>query len=333
MDKKLIVSPSPHIHSGVSTSVLMSDVIIALIPAFIVSIFFYGFSAIITTTIAVVSAMLFEFLISKYIIKTSKNTLLDYSAALTGFLLAFNLPAGIDWWIVVIGSLAAIGIGKMSYGGLGNNPFNPALVGRVVLLISFPAQMTIYPSVVGSAEIDATSGATFLTYIKQAVSNNIPISEAIENISMLEMFIGQRSGSLGEIGAIALIIGFIYLLIRKVITWHIPVAVIGSMVVFSGILCVIDSDIYLNPIYQVISGGALLGAIFMATDYVTSPMNIKGMIIYGIGIGIITILIRTWGSYAEGMSFAILIMNGVTPLINSYTRPKRFGEIINLKKK
>lgn len=327
MDKKLVVSPSPHIHSGASTSRLMSDVIIALIPAFIVSVCFYGYSAIITTAIAVVSAILFEYLISKFILK-NKPTLCDYSAALTGFLLAFNLPSDIPWWIVVIGSLSAIGIGKLSYGGLGKNLFNPALVGRIILLISFPAQMATFSMVQNSAEIDATSGATFLTYIKGAISNNIPLSEATKNIDMFQMFIGERSGSLGEIGALALLVGFAYLLYRKVITWHIPVAVLGSMAIFSGILCSIDSQVYLNPIYQLISGGALLGAIYMATDYVTSPMNTKGMIIYGVGIGVITILIRTWGAYAEGMSFAIIIMNAATPLINKYTRPKRFGEIV-----
>lgn len=324
--KKFVVSPSPHIHSGVSTSRLMSDVIIALIPAFIVATCFYGYAAIVTTAIAVVAAIVFEYLIQRFILK-GPSTLKDYSAALTGFLLAFNLPADIPWWIVVIGSLSAIAIGKMSYGGLGKNPFNPALVGRVILLISFPAQMTTF-SPVSSVETDVMSGATTLTYLKQAISNGKPLSEVMPNIDIFNLFIGERSGSLGEIAAAALLLGFAYLLYRKVITWHIPVYVIGSMILLSGILWAVNSEVYLNPLVQVLSGGALLGAIYMATDYVTSPMNPKGMMIYGIGIGVITILIRTWGSYAEGMSFAILIMNGVTPLINKYTRPKRFGELI-----
>ncbi|MFI3262872.1 MAG: RnfABCDGE type electron transport complex subunit D [Rikenellaceae bacterium] len=327
MDKKLVVSPSPHIHSGASTQNLMRDVIIALVPAFIVSVLFYGLPALITTAIAVCSAVIFEFLISKYILNV-KPSICDYSAALTGFLLAFNLPSDISWWIVVIGSLVAIGIAKMSYGGLGKNLFNPALVGRVVLLISFPAQMTTFSMVQNSAEVDATSGATFLTFVKSAVRNDIPLSEALDNIDIFEMLIGKQSGSLGEISAIALLLGFAYLLYRKVITWHIPVSVLGAMIVFSGILWAVNSDVYLNPVYQIVSGGALLGAIYMATDYVTSPMNPKGMIIFGVGIGVITILIRTWGAYAEGMSFAILIMNAATPLINKYTRPKRFGEIV-----
>lgn len=325
MSNKFVVSASPHIHSGVSTSRLMSDVIIALIPAFILSTCFYGFSVIITTAIAICSAIISEALICRFILK-QKSTIADYSAALTGFLLAFNLPTGIPWWIIVIGSFCAIAIGKMSFGGLGKNPFNPALVGRVILLISFPAQMTTFNVVPMSAEADATSGATFLAYIKQSVANGIDVDTALDKINIFQMFIGERAGSLGEISAIALLAGFAYLLYRKVITWHIPVFVLATMYVFGEILHLADSAIYINPVYHLISGGALLGAIYMATDYVTSPMSKKGMLIYGIGIGLITMFIRVWGAYPEGMSFAILIMNAVTPLINKYTHPKRFGE-------
>lgn len=328
MDRKLVVSQSPHIHSGLTTSRLMSDVIIALIPAFIVSIIFYGFSVLVVAATAVLSAMFFEYVISRYLLKQPGNSLWDFSAALTGLLLAFNVPTNIPLWIVVIGSFAAIAIAKMSYGGLGKNLFNPALVGRVILLVSFPAQMATFAPMTGSAEADATSGATFLTFMKGQIAQGYSANDVIQNsgIDMFQMFIGERAGSLGEISAAALLLGFIYLLWRKVITWHIPVFVLGSMALFSGALWCVDSSQYINPIFHLISGGALLGAIFMATDYVTSPMSKKGVIIYAIGIGVITILIRTWGAYPEGMSFAILIMNGVTPLLNKFTKPKRFGE-------
>ncbi len=323
MDKKLIVSPSPHIHSNTSTSKLMSDVIIALLPAFVVSIFFFGFNSLIVTAVSVLSCMLFEWLISKYLLK-KKPSLTDYSAALTGLLLAFNLPPTLPLWIVVIGALVAIGIGKMSFGGLGCNPFNPALVGRVFLLISFPTQMTSFAS---TKAVDALSGATPLAFLKEAVKSGKPLSELMGYFSYGDLLMGDKSGSLGEIGAAALLLGFVYLLIRKVITWHIPVYILGTMFVFSGLLWLIDPETYLNPLFQILTGGAILGAVYMATDYVTSPMNYRGMLIYGVGIGIITILIRVWGAYPEGISFAILIMNAVVPLINKYTRPRRFGMV------
>ena len=321
MDKKLVVSPSPHIHSSVSTPRLMSDVIIALIPAFIVSVIFYGFSSVIVTAIAVVSCLLAEYLIQRFILK-GKNTLMDYSAAVTGVLLAFNLPATIPWWIIVIGSVVAIGVGKMSFGGLGRNPFNPALVGRVFLLISFPVQMTSFTL---PNSVDATSGATPLSFVKQALAKGESLSEIMPNFNSFDLFLGDKGGSLGEIAAGALLLGFVYLLWRKVITWHIPVYILGTKFIFSGILWMVDPEQFVNPLFQILTGGAILGAVYMATDYVTSPMNPKGMLIYGVGIGVITILIRVWGAYPEGISFAILIMNAVVPLINKYTRPRRFG--------
>lgn len=325
MENKLLVSPSPHIHSGNSTHRLMRDVLIALVPVFAATIFFYGVSALYVTFVAVLSCLIFELIIGKYILKLG-NTLNDYSAVITGVLLGFNLPSSAPWWMIAIGALVAIGVGKMTFGGLGTNLFNPALVGRVFLLISFPATMTVFPS--PENYIDAVTGATPLTYIKEALAAGQPLSKVMENFSAGMMLVGNKAGSIGEIASFALIIGGAYMLIRKVITWHIPVAVIGSMFVFSGILWLCNDELYLNPFFQILSGGALLGAIFMATDYVTSPMSAKGMIIYGIGIGVITILIRTWGSYAEGISFAILIMNAATPLLNKYTKPKRFGEKI-----
>lgn len=325
MENKLLVSPSPHIHSCNSTRKLMRDVLIALIPTFAVTIFFYGLSALYVTLVAVLSCLIFEYVISKFILKIG-NTVNDMSAIITGVLLGFNLPSSAPWWMIAMGSLVAIGVAKMSFGGLGTNLFNPALVGRVFLLISFPVTMTVFPS--PENYIDAVTGATPLTYVKEAVAAGKPLSDVMKNFSQGMMLVGNKAGSIGEIASFALILGGIYMWIRKVISWHIPVAVLGSMFLFSGILWGINSDVYLNPLFQVLSGGALLGAIFMATDYVTSPMSAKGMIIYGVGIGIITILIRTWGGYAEGISFAILIMNAATPLINKYAKPKRFGEKI-----
>lgn len=319
MDKRFVVSPSPHIFSPVTTASLMRDVLIALIPAFVVSVIFMGISAVTVTLISVAACVATEALVQKFLLKT-KVTTCDYSAILTGVLLAFNLPASIPWWIIVIGAVVAIGVGKISYGGLGRNLFNPALVGRVFLLISFPVQMTSFPVVT-----DATSGATPLAFVKEALKKGESLSSVMPSINYSDMFLGNMSGSLGEIAAGALLLGFIYLLWRKVITWHIPVAVLGSMAIFSGILHLASPEEYVTPLFHLLAGGAMLGAIFMATDYVTSPMNTRGAIIYGIGIGVITILIRTYGAYPEGISFAILIMNATVPLINNMVKPKRFG--------
>lgn len=317
-----IVSPSPHIHGSQSTPSIMRDVVIALVPAFAFSIFIYGLRALVVTAIAVLSCMLFELLIDRFLFRR-RSTLGDWSAVVTGVLLAFNLPSTISPWLVVMGALVAIGVGKMSFGGLGRNPFNPALVGRVFLLISFPVQMTSFPDTVG---IDAVTGATPLAFVKEALKSGQNLTEIMPSIDLGGMLLGFKDGSLGEIGALALIIGGIYLLIRKVITWHIPVSVLGSMALFASVLWLADPTSYVNPMFHLFTGGAMLGAIFMATDYASSPMTTRGMIIYGIGIGVITILIRVWGAYPEGISFAILIMNACVPLINMYVKPSRFGE-------
>ncbi len=320
MSKQLIISPSPHIHSGDSIEKSMYGVIIALIPALLASLFYFGLGALIVTAVSIVSCVLFEFLIQKYLIK-GKITIFDGSAVLTGLLLAFNLPSNLPVWIVIIGALAAIGIGKMPFGGLGNNIFNPALVGRVFLLISFPAQMTVWPEpgLFPMTYADATTGATTLAMIKGHFGD-IP--------SYSSMLLGKMGGSIGEVSAIALVLGFIYLLWRKIITWHIPVITVLTVAVFASIMYFVNPEVYVNPLYQVLSGGLLLGAIFMATDYVTSPMSKAGMVIYAIGIGLLTSVIRYFGAYPEGVSFAILIMNALTPLINTYVKPKRFGEVI-----
>ena len=320
MANKFFVAPSPHVHSAQSTRSLMLDVIVALLPALAVSTWVYGLDVLIVTAIAVASCVLVEYLIQKFMLG-GQPTVSNLSAVVTGLLLAFNLPASIPWWIVVIGSVVAIGVAKMTFGGLGRNPFNPALVGRVFLLIAYPVQMTSFSAPVMKGYADAFSGATPLAAVK---SGAVSVADA----DLLNMFSGAIPGSMGEIAAAALIIGGIYLLWRKVITWHIPVAVLGSMAVFAFVAALLGGGgamLYQLPAFHLLAGGALLGAIFMATDYVTSPMTHKGMIIYGVGIGLITMVIRMWGAYPEGMSFAILLMNSVAPLINKYVKPKRFG--------
>ena len=317
MENSLYVSPSPHIHGGDSISKNMYGVLIALIPAFLVSLYCFGLDALIVTATSVLACVIFEYLIQRFLMK-KEPTLCDGSAILTGVLLAFNVPSNLPIWIILIGALAAIGIGKMSFGGLGNNIFNPALVGRVFLLISFPAQMTTWPvpEVFPMTYTDAETGATILSALHEGGAA-LP--------SMVDMLIGHIGGSLGEVSAIALLLGFAFLLWKKIITWHIPVSILATVFVFTGILYLINPTVYVNPFIHLLSGGLLLGSIFMATDYVTSPMSKNGMIVYGVGIGLLTSVIRIFGSYPEGMSFAILIMNAFTPLINSYIKPKHFG--------
>lgn len=349
MSKLLTVSPSPHDYSKDTVPKLMYRVIFALLPALAVSIFYFGIGAIVITCIAVISCLIFEYVIQKYILKTPPS-ILDGSAIVTGILLAFNLPSSLPVWMVILGSLVAIGIGKLTFGGLGNNPFNPALVGRVFLLVSFPAQMTTWPvaletratnwlqpviektidgetvKMLGDKRIDAITGATPLGIIKEGVKNGEKVSAIMEKIpDSLDMLLGYMGGSLGEIAAFALLLGLLYMLWKNVITIHIPLSILLTVFLFTGILWLANPEKFANPVFHVLTGGLLLGAIFMATDYVTSPMTAKGMWIFGIGIGIITVLIRIFGSYPEGVSFAILIMNAFVPLLNKIP-PKRFGK-------
>ena len=319
------ISPSPHVHGGDSIEKNMYGVLIALVPTFIFSIVFFGLGAILVTLTSVVACLVFEYVIQKYLMK-QRPTIWDGSAIITGVLLAFNLPSSLPLWIVVIGALVAIGIGKMSFGGLGNNIFNPALVGRVFLLISFPVQMTTWPVPNGFATADAVTGATPLALVKEAVKNGQAVGDALSSagFSTGNLILGNMGGSLGEVAAIGLLLGFAYMLIRKIISWHIPVAIFATVIVFSGILNLADPAQFAGPVFHLFTGGLMLGAIFMATDYITSPMTHKGMLIYGVGIGLLTVIIRVFGAYPEGMSFAILIMNGFTPLINRYCKPRRF---------
>ena len=306
-------------------------VILALLPAYVVSVFQFGWGALITAAISVCACVLTEWLISRFLLKEQKTTIGDLSAVLTGLLLAFNLPSSLDWWIVLIGAVVAIGVGKMTFGGLGQNPFNPALVGRVFLLISFPAQMTTWPVAKGFATsyLDAETGATPLYYLKHIVKTG-DASVIDQLVPLKDALLGTMSGSLGEISALALICGGLLLICLRVITWHIPVSIIATIALFAAVTGWagflpegFSTGSYVA--YELLTGGIMLGAFFMATDYVTSPMTALGKILFGIGIGIIVMVIRTWGAYPEGMSFAILIMNACVPLLNKF-RPLRFGE-------
>lgn len=328
MTNMLNIAPSPHAHTRESTRKLMTDVVIALIPAFIVSVFYFGVGALIVTATSVISCLLFEYLIQRFVLKKPVSVT-DGSALVTGILLAFNLPSNIPVLIIVIGSFVSIAIAKMTFGGLGNNPFNPALVGRVFMLISFPVQMTTWPvpKGLGTGYLDAVTGATPLAILKGGIARGQSISEIMSQLpTPAQMFLGDIGGSLGEVAAAALLIGFAWLLLRKVITWQIPVSVIGSIAIFTGILWLVNPEKNAGPMFHILAGGVLLGAIYMATDYVTSPMVPKAMLIYGCGIGIITVVIRVYGAYPEGVSFAILIMNAFVPLMNAYIKPRRFGE-------
>ena len=324
---KLTISPSPHVHGGDSVKRNMYGVIIALLPAWATSLWFFGLGALAVTLISVASCVLIEFLIQKFVMKV-KTTICDGSAALTGLILAFNMPSNLPWWIIVIGALVAIGVAKMTFGGLGQNIANPAILARVFLLISFPQQMTSWPKPGQlTSYADAATGATPLGLMKEALRDGKSVSEVADLPSTTDLLLGNMGGSLGEVAAIALLIGFVILLVRRIITWHIPVAVLGTIAVLSAIFWLADPSAYPSPVFHMLTGGALLGAIFMATDYVTSPMSHSGMLVYGFGIGLLTFIIRTFGAYPEGMSFAILIMNMLTPLINTYFKPKRFGEV------
>jgi electron transport complex protein RnfD len=323
----LIVSPSPHIHSHDSVKRNMYGVLLALMPAIAASFYFFGIGALIVLATSVVSACLFEYLIQRFLFH-KELSLTNGSAIITGTLLAMNLPSNCPVMLVVIGNFVAIGIAKMAFGGLGNNPFNPALVGRVFFLISFPVQMTSWPVPISSRlqYVDAVTGATPLGIVKEGLKKGETLEVLMNKVpSSLDLLWGNCGGSAGEVAAIALLAGLAFLLIRRIITWHIPVSILASVALFSGILHLYNPSVYAHPVFHLLTGGVLLGAIFMATDYVTSPMSSKGMLLFGAGIGVITVLIRVFGSYPEGVSFAILIMNGFTPVINRYLKPQRFS--------
>lgn len=325
----LTVSGSPHVHADQSVPKIMYGVVIALVPAILASIYFFGLGAVKVMLTSVLACLFFEWVIQKYMIK-GPLTINDGSAIVTGILLAFNVPSNLPAWITIIGAFVSIAIAKMSFGGLGKNPFNPALVGRVFLLMSFPVHMTSWPVPLplfgGTAVTDAITGPTTLGIIKEGLRAGKTISELLPQIpGYAKELIGNQGGSLGEVSTIALMLGAVYMLFRKIITWHIPVSYLLSVILFSGIFWLINPEMYLDPLFHLITGGMMLGVFYMATDMVSSPINSRGMLIFGAGCGILTMLIRIWGGYPEGVSFAILIMNAFTPLINRSVKPRRFG--------
>ncbi len=319
MNRLLNVSGSPHVHSDDTVQKIMWSVVVALIPAFLVSVFYFGLPVIILTVVSVGCCVLFEYLIQRFMLK-QKPTVSDGSAVVTGLLLAFNVPANLPIWMMVVGAIVAIGIAKMPFGGLGHNPFNPALVARVFLLIAFPVAMTTWPvpTPIWSFGADVVTGPTPLGILKEGANVEMP--------TYMNMLIGQMGGSFGEVSAIALLIGAIFLLWKRIITWHIPVAFILTVFVVSGIFWLVDPTQYANPFFHLLTGGLILGACFMATDMVTSPTSPSGMLVFGCGCGLLTIIIRLFGAYPEGVSFSILLMNALVPLINRWCVPATYAK-------
>jgi electron transport complex protein RnfD len=323
VDKQLYLSSSPHIHAEQTTGAIMRAVIYALLPACAVSVYFFGLPALWVLLVCMAGCVAAEALCRK--IMGREQTWRDGSAALTGILLALNLPPSTPWWLALLGAVVAVVVAKQIFGGLGYNPFNPALVARVVLLISFPVQMTRWsaPSPGGSG-LDALTTATPLGEMKTAVmlTGQLPSHSGAQTV---DYFVGNMGGCLGEVSALALLAGAIYLFWKRIITWHIPLSFIGSVVVLGGIFWLVDPARYPSPLFHLVTGGLLLGAFFMATDMVTSPVAPVGMLVFGTGCGVVTVLIRLFGGYPEGVSFAILLMNAATPLIDRYCRPRKFG--------
>ena len=319
-------STSPHMYSPQTTRSIMLDVIIALLPAFAVALLLFGLQALLVCLTAVASCVAFEYLLQKYVMKKTPSVN-NLSAAVTGLLLAFNLPCNIPPFLVLIASFVAIGIAKLPYGGLGKNIFNPALVGRVFLFIAFPAYMSTWPNprFLEFLNIDVISSATPLNIMKYTDATTSATKLTASMPDYLQMFLGNTGGCLGETSALALLIGGIYLLWRKVIKWHIPVIYIATVFILFAAAYKITGSIKYDPLAQILSGGLMLGAIFMATDYTTSPMTDKGRIVFAIGCGFLTFIIRQYSSYPEGVSFAILIMNAFVPLIDKIYTPRVFG--------
>lgn len=323
-DHQFILSSSPHLASQESVSRIMGSVLVALMPATVMGIYLFGFRALLIILICSGSAIAIEAICQKALGRTI--TVTDWSALVTGLLLALNLPPGSPWWMALLGSGLAIVVGKHIYGGLGSNPFNPALVARVVLLISFPVQMTTWwqPKTSFFGMTDVVTTATPLGELK----THLMLKGTLHGLTMgglIDPLVGNIGGCIGEISVIALALGGVYLLVRKVISWHIPVAFLGTVFLTTGLLWLVNPARFINPFFHLFTGGLFLGAIYMATDMVTTPMTRSGMLVFGMGCGFITFVIRVFGGYPEGVSFSILLMNAATPLIDRFTSPKPFG--------
>ena len=320
----MIVSPNPHIHSKDSTKSLMRDVVIALVPAIICSVVFYGWQELLVLGVSVASCVLLEWAITKYMLK-KPSTVGDLSAVITGILLALNLPYTTPWWVVLIGAVVAIGVAKMTFGGIGQNIWNPALVGRVFLLVSFPTYMTSWSQPKGLFGVDAVSGPTPLGVIQEGLMQGSTVQELSASFNYQDLLLANLGGSAGEVCALALLAGFVYLCCRRVIKPWITLSIFATVALTSLIFWGIDPSRFTDPLFNLLTGGLVLGACFMATDYVTSPMSLWGGVVFGVGIGFLTMMIRYFGSYPEGVSFAILIMNSVVPLLNMWFKQKKFG--------
>ena len=325
----LKISTAPHLYSATDTRSIMRDVIIALIPAGLVAVSFFGLAALTTLITSIAGCLVFEYICCQWLFKTP-NTTKDLSAVVTGILLAYNLPCNMPVWMTLIGCFVAIVVTKMAFGGIGKNVFNPALVGRVFLFISFPIQMTTWwsPKLFDFFNTDVTTSATTLNIIKHvdASSSATQLTSKLSDLpNYWQMLVGYTGGSMGEVSALALIAGGLYLMYKKVITWHIPVFYLGTFSLLMSAFWFYTDSPSVEPLTHLLSGGLLLGAFFMATDYTTSPMTKKGQIIFAVGCGVLTFVIRRYSSYPEGVSFAILIMNAFVPLIDKYAHQRIFG--------
>ena len=304
----------------------MLDVVIALIPAVICSVVFYGWQELLVLGVSVASCVLLEWAITKYMLK-QPSTIGDWSAVITGILLALNVPYTTPWWVIFIGAVVAIGVAKMTFGGLGQNIWNPALVGRVFLLVSFPTYMTTWSQPKGLFGLDAVTGPTPLGAINEGLMQGASVQDimAQNGYNYGQMLFANLGGSAGEVCAIALLLGFVYLCVRRVIKPWITLSIFATVALTALIFWGVNPARFTGPVFNLLTGGLILGACFMATDYVTSPMSLWGGVIFGVGIGFLTMMIRYFGSYPEGVSFAILIMNSVVPLLNMWFKQKKFG--------
>ncbi len=326
----LKISTAPHLQTRRDTRSLMLDVVIALLPAALAAVLIFGIGALKVMLTSVAGCVLFEYLACKYWLKTT-NTTRDFSAVITGLLLAFNLPSSMPVLMILIGCFMAVIVAKLCYGGLGKNIFNPALVGRVFLFISFPVQMTMWPrpQVLNFLNTDIQTAATPLSILKHidAQTSATSLGGIIDELpGYWQMFFGNTGGCIGEVSAFALLLGFAYLLYRRVIKWHIPVYYISTVFLLTAVMWLTTGDVRYDPLTHILSGGLMLGAVFMATDYTTSPMTKNGQILFAVGCGVLTVVIRLYSAYPEGVSFAILIMNAFVPLIDKYSQPRVFGK-------
>ena len=323
MSQGFVVSMPPHERSGESVSTIMWGVAGALLPALIAGVYFFGIRALVVTLFSVIACIAVEYLVQKYILRMEETTAMDGSAAVTGMLLAFNVPSSIPLWQILVGAIVSIGIAKMAFGGIGNNPFNPALIGRAFMLTSFPVSMTTWP-VPGETRFmwntDAVTGATPLGLLKESgfAGSEFP--------GYLNMFLGNQGGCIGEISALAVLIGGLYMLYRGWISWQVPILYLVSLALITGVFWAIHPAQYVDPLFHVLAGGAMIGAWFMATDMTTSPMSVRGKVIFAVGGGLLAGLIRLIGGFPEGVSYSILLMNAAVPMIDKYVKPRTFGK-------